>query len=715
MVKKFFIILGDNLQITNGSLDMVLRNFIVLLVFSCPLLAQQSDLDQVRKRVTEELLSGGIDTVEVYDIADGLVADGTWPDLNYRDTSRTGFQHGTHLDRMNTLARAYRKPASPLYGNVQIATTIDLAFNHWLANDYRSDNWWWNQIGTPWRVADFLLMMDERVSAVQRELAAPIVGRATLSAWGARPGGDLIKIAGIMGRNALFTRDTGQLQRAVTAMAGEIQFASERGTSEDVRGLQPDFGFHHRHDRVTSILSYGKGFASAFAEWAAYLGETRYAFPEENIRLLVDYYLDGISAATAFGAYPDPGAKNRGLSRPGALKIENTSIPKNLLSATDYRGEELSRLIEVRSGNTLRIDHRNTFFYSSEYLSHQRSRYFTSVRMYSDRNHSVEVPYNGEGIKNHYLADGANWLTRSGKEYLDIFPLLDYRKIPGTTVVQKPGLPDPDLIQQRGITDFVGGVSDGVYGAAAFDLIGRLDSLTARKSWFFFDEEYVCLGAGISSSEAYPVTTTIDQRWSDGEVIKAAGYVWHAGTGYYFLQPTRTVIQTDTVSGRWSEINLQSDSPADPLTGEIFKLWIDHGVAPTAGEYAYIVLPAITSDSLTSYGRRSAIKILENTPMLQAVGHRDLGIYQVVFYAPGSIALTDELTVNLATPGMVLVSIEGGFVKSITVADPTRKLGQLTVGISTLNVVPPLVRSGTTYTIQLPRGENAGRSVTLSL
>jgi chondroitin AC lyase len=42
--------------------------------------------------------------------------------------------------------------------------------------------------------------MDENLSDEQIRKADPIVDRANLDAWGARPGGDLIKIAGIMGK-----------------------------------------------------------------------------------------------------------------------------------------------------------------------------------------------------------------------------------------------------------------------------------------------------------------------------------------------------------------------------------------------------------------------------------------------------------------------------------------------------------------------------------
>src|SRR3546814_2164432 len=66
-------------------------------------------------------------------------------------------------------------------------------------------------------------------------------------------------------------------------------------------------------------------------------------------------------------------------------------------------------------------------------------------------------------------------------------------------------------MQQPGITDVVGGLTDGFLGAAAFDFRSEHDSISARKSWFFFEGRYVCLGAGIASNAGSPVVTTINQ------------------------------------------------------------------------------------------------------------------------------------------------------------------------------------------------------------
>src|SRR5690606_21956287 len=116
--------------------------------------------------------------------------------------------------------------------------------------------------------------------------------------------------------------------------------------------------------------------------------------------------------------YPDPGAKNRGITRKGALEPGGVTLPENLRNSSDYRSKELDDIINIRLGLNPSISLSNSFFWHSEYLSHQRPHYFASVRMYSDRNKNMEEPYNEEGLKNHHYADGSNFISLTGNEYL---------------------------------------------------------------------------------------------------------------------------------------------------------------------------------------------------------------------------------------------------------------------------------------------------------
>ncbi|MCA1759457.1 MAG: chondroitin lyase, partial [Bacteroidales bacterium] len=366
------------------------------------------------------------------------------------------------------------------------------------------------------------------------EKAQPIIGRAHIDAPGARPGGDRIKIAGIQAKNMLFLGDKETFNEIVRVIESEIKFSEWVGAEYGYgfrhiptgfanremggRGIQYDYSFHHRVDGVNNTLSYGTSYADAFAEWVAYTAETEYAFSEEKINQLVDYYLDGICKHLIFGKFPDPGAKNRSISREGTLNPYGSSIISKLLTSTNYRKSELEEIKNTRDSGTESTLSHATFYWHSEHFTYQRPDWFTSVRMYSTRNHNMEVPYNSEGFLNHHRGDGTNHISVTGDEYYDIAPVYDYQKIPGTTVMQKPELPDARELQKLGITDFVGAATDGKYGTAAFDFRSPHDPLIARKAWFFFDDEYVCLGAGISCRQQLPVVTTLNQCLLRGDV-----------------------------------------------------------------------------------------------------------------------------------------------------------------------------------------------------
>ncbi len=75
--------------------------------------AQNTSL--IKQRVVDDLLAPPVNQTAIQSIVQTIRPDGTWPGINYKDVSRTGFQHKQHLDNMLELARAYkaRQPAIP--------------------------------------------------------------------------------------------------------------------------------------------------------------------------------------------------------------------------------------------------------------------------------------------------------------------------------------------------------------------------------------------------------------------------------------------------------------------------------------------------------------------------------------------------------------------------------------------------------------------------
>ncbi|MEO7046713.1 MAG: polysaccharide lyase family 8 super-sandwich domain-containing protein, partial [Ferruginibacter sp.] len=656
---------------------------------------ENADLEIVRNRIVNDLLQPEVKTKEVKQLVETIKPDGSWPGINYTDTSKTGFQHRIHLENMLELARAYKKPGNEFYKNATVKKVVSAALDFWIDHDFICENWWWNEMGTPNFMINTLLVLDSDLSERQRTEGIRIAGRASLTGVGARAGGDFVPIAGMVCKQALFKRDEAMLQHAIDVMTAQVVIT-------DRRGINPDMGFHHRLDNVTSIHTYGTNYVTSFAYWAVKFSGTQFTLPDSALKLLIDYYLDGICKAMAFGIYPDPGAENRDLSREGALHASGIEIPQNLMIASGYRKKELQHIVEIRNGKQSPDLMWDKYFWHSSYFAHQRKNYFASVRMYSSRQNNVEEPYNEEGLKMHHLADGANLISRTGREYDDIFPVWDWQKIPGATIVQRPSLPPPTEIAKKGLTDFVGGVSDGEFGAAAFDFKSVHDSLTARKAWFFFDREYVCLGAGIHSEAPYPVVTTLNQSLLNGDVIvkmkdglKAlkkdkhfldnVSWVLQDSVAYLFPDPISIHLSNTTATGKWQEITHQAWAVKEPIVKkEVFSLWIDHGLKPQNASYEYIVLPGINAKSLGAYAKASKINILSNTPDLQAVQHEGLNVTQIVFYKVGYLEIAGGLKVTAESPCIMMLKTSNNRISEITVSDPTEKLKSLQFSVNTL-------------------------------
>ena len=591
------------------------------------------------------------------------------------------------------------------------------------------------------------------------EKAQPIIGRAHSEAPGARPGGDRIKICGIQAKNCLFLGDNQKFNEVVRIIESEIKFSEWVGAKYGYgfrhiptgfenremggRGIMYDNSFHHRVDGVNNTLSYGLGYAAAFTEWAGYVSGTRFEFSDEKLAGLIDYFLDGICKMSVYGKYPDFGAKNRSISRKGALAPFSAEMAEKLLSVSDYRKNELQEIADIRNKGIKPTLSHATFYWDTEHFTVQRPNWFASVRMYSTRTHNMEQPYNSEGFLNHHRGDGTNHISVTGDEYYDIAPVYDYQKIPGTTVMQKTKMPEDSEVQLQklGITDFVGAATDGKYGAVAFDFKSPHDPLIARKAWFFFDDEYVCLGTGIScKNRDLPVFTTLNQCLLRGDVsISSAGsprklekgeaefqnvdWIYHDKVGYVFPKLASVSIKNNEANGSWWRINRQTDSPKDEIKLDVFSAWINHGERPSEAGYEYIVVPGSSIEKLEQYNWNEKVKIVVNSPEVQAVALSDLTMFQAVFYKAGQVQVSENLRIKCETPGIVIVQALPENKVKITVADPNRESGKMLLSVSA-----KFEKNGKNFKafwnekekmseiiIDLPQGNYAGSSVSIEL
>ncbi len=172
--------------------------------------------------------------------------------INYDDLSRTAsFPHGGHTRDLVYLAKAYKNKKSKYYRNKAVKDHLSEGLDFWVKHDFVGDNWHDNQITTPTNLGNLMLVIGDELPKELVAKAQPMIFRANMNASGARPSGDRIVIAGILAKNLLFRNDYQEFDKIIKIIEGELKFA----TGE--RGMQHDYSFHHRVDRVNNTTPTG--------------------------------------------------------------------------------------------------------------------------------------------------------------------------------------------------------------------------------------------------------------------------------------------------------------------------------------------------------------------------------------------------------------------------------------------------------------------------
>lgn len=161
------------------------------------------------------------------------------------------------------------------------------------------------------------------------------------------------------------------------------------------------------------------------------------------------------------------------------------------------------------------------------------------------------------------------------------------------------------------------------------------------------------------------------------------GFAALAGVaGYVFLQrPDALHLLREDRSGSWQRIKA---SEADVVvTRSYATAWIDHGVAPADGSYAYVLLPGADAAATARFSRSHEIEVAANTGAVQAVRVADAGYIGANFAAAGTVQ-AGPCTITASGPVSVSVLVRLGRERSMEVAvsDATRAAATLDVSVS---------------------------------
>jgi len=649
-----------------------MRRTLLLLGLLIPLTVM-ADFESLRQQIRHDYLSA-VPSGQTVQWNKSIRKDGTWKDIDYADQSRSLWQLEKHLDRLVEMSLAYEQSTKK---DRRLLENILSGLRHWFDKGYRNDNWWYQKIGIPRRMLALAWILDDDLTPELRRAVNESLTVINADDHPARPGGDRIQVISNHAKVLLWRRDVEGAAEMFRKIEAEAQVAPMEEVMYDAagglavrntfrpsgRGVQADMTFHHRGDRVNSTLTYGMELPEFFCWWALLLRDTPWRFSEEHIHFVIDYYLDAVCRHLVKGRYKEPAAYNRELSRPHEEVVNASVVKKLLLLSEGYRTGELQRYAAWQDGLQ---EYDGTYahhFWQSEYFVFSRPQYQTAVRLHSVRNANQEAAHNHEGLRNHFRGDGACHLSVDGQEYSGLQPVFDFRMIPGVT---SPLLPYQPLEAWGSVnvltsdTQFAGAVCDSLYGAVGFDFISERSDLKARKSWFFFDEGYVCLGSDISCTATDSIVTTVEQCRQRGEVRHDADWYFHAGNAYHILEGQAQATATRR-QGSWRNCVDGVAYANDTLSAEVFSLSIQHGVAPQNGSYAYAVIPGGTAPVASWF------RILQNGKGIQAVEHQNGTIIYVVFYEAGSIQ-TSAGIIGADRPCMVMIH-QG----TIYVSDASRK------------------------------------------
>lgn len=628
-----------------------------------------------------------------------LKEDGSWGDINYPSAARSSWPAYDHLTRVLSLVVYARRSGTPPDDSAQCLAAAHRALGYWIAHDFQCPNWWYNDIGVPKILGNVGLLLDNDLKPAERDYITGVA--MARSKVGSMTGQNRVWLAGNGVMRAALLGDESLLRTAAGVIREEIRVTTGEG-------IQPDWSFH-QHGPQQQFGNYGMAFAVEMSRWATVLRGTASAFPEPKLAIIRNYLLGGQNWV-AWRGMLDISACGRQLfphsprSKVGALRgVMKAMQIVDSSHANDYAAF-VTRNVDDAPNDLVG----NLAFWRSDYVVHRRPETFVSLKMSSDRVIGGET-VNSEDLSGLHLADGATYFYRTGHEYEDIFPVWDWRNLPGVTSSQaetKLTWPKADLSKAP---SFVGGVSDGTNGCAAMDF--HRGELRAKKAWFFSGDVVVCVGAGINSPAKDDVLTTVDQCLLKGPVtidqaekqttlsrasrqLNDADWIEHDGWRYVFPSRQAIVVSAESRTGNWSKVFQSPSTPKADVTKDVFSLGIDHGEPPRDGTYTYYVVPAKLAET-------QQVKILSNSAQVQSV---QVGEHwsAAVFWTAGSAKL-DGAEIQVDQPCLLMMDSNVGD-RKVTLADPTHQLKTLQLKLD-----------GKAQTVELPHGDDAGKSITVAI
>ncbi|WP_114855834.1 polysaccharide lyase 8 family protein [Brachybacterium sp. YJGR34] len=660
------------------------------------------------------------------------------------------------LSRLRTIALAWATPGCRRHADPRTGTDLARALQVVSEDGYHpgrapAGNWWFWEIGVPNHLTDLgVLLHDVLPEELLLDLMDAIAhfapdpnfrGRGTsLRETGANRVDKSLRCA---------LRGILRLDPADVALARDALSDVDGGGSRSVFGyVTSGDGFYEdgsfiQHGRLPYVGTYGTVALSGISRVLPLLAGSPWEVtdPAQSVihdaieRSVAPFVWQGVMMDTVRGRavsrQSDSGSRNALSAAHSALLLAQgatgalreqllgraigwiTTMPLDIAEVASVA--EISRFIaaENTGADLLHDEPGLAVFADQERFVHRREDWAFTVSTSSSRIGRYEWG-NRENATGWYQGDGASFLQlASDPQQTDLhyWPTVDPYRLPGTTVEMSPresGLADGTGIP-RASADWAGGTSVlDSYGAWSMDHVDHDGALTGRLSWFLLEDMVVTLGAGITSTTAAEVETSVENRAlrhgtpvlradgetvaagtdEDGTVLEDPSWVHLEGVGgYVMLAPQRVRVRRRVRHGAWEDINQGSDTGGDSEVhavtyGEVAVL---HGTAPSNSSYAVALAP--TASVRTT--RRMAEQAAEGSGVQVVANERDVQSVSVRL-RPGTLRLGNAFTAAsipwLRTDGPASVAlVERPRSLDLSVSEPSRSVSEVTVTLPGLS------------------------------
>ena len=654
------------------------------------------------------------------------------------------------------MARGYATPGSDYYKNEELRDDIiyclDFMYEKYYGGTKKKlpsgSNWWDSYIGSPLYLTRVLLALRDDLEYDEIKHYADYMD--TVIYEPTYTSGNMIDIAYCTVLSAALQKDGVRLKNAVDILSDNV---FDYVTSGD--GIYKD-GSYIMHDAIPYTGGYGSSLVTQLSEIIYVLDGSEYAFSDELVNRQVDWIFDAYApvmwrgtamsavwgrkvwtmnestrsvgfmtgfALTAQYAPPEKAARIHALLKYYLAHYRFSLTQFGKLSGADH-------LLAIEKNDSVAAEEpiaAKVFPHMARVTTH-RSGFASMLALTSPTVAAYEgfvwSSSNMENCTAWYTGAGMLYVyTDVGVQYDDVFHQYGNRyRLAGTTVDTRKRDPKNNA-HTFNESDFVGGVQLNEFALAAFQYDNKnrdfASDLVAKKSYFFFDNEYVMLGSDINSTLDKGVITTVENQKirgkkcllylnDDTEAVSAQKDKLVHGVKYAFISDYGSIVFPEK-----QDLTVHINKTSQGSFSEIF---FDHGVNPTDDTYSYIILPLASREDGKAYYENPDVEILSNTKQIQAVRENKLGMTGIVFWEAVEF---EGITPDFACTMLVKETANG---LQIAISDPTMKVtGKHTVtldGVYKLSGTNDKVSvqvSGSKTTVTVDMSGMDGASVSFAL